>query len=50
MAKGASHGPGVPPHLEHEELLAAQRTTLDTARRPYGVAARTLFGLLDLIY
>lgn len=50
MAEGAPYRPDLPPHLEHEELLAAQRTTLDTARRRYGVAARALFGLLDLIY
>lgn len=53
MAEGVPRtvgAPGVPPHLKHEELLAAQRNTLTTPRRDYGVAARALFGLLDLIY
>jgi len=43
-------GTGVPPHLSHEQLVAAQDQTLATARRRYSVAARALFVLLDLIY
>ena len=41
---------GVPPHLSHEQLVAAQDQTLATARGRYSVAARALFVLLDLIY
>lgn len=36
-----------PPKLNHDELLAAQKETLDTPRRPYGRAARLLFNALD---
>jgi ubiquinol oxidase len=39
-----------PPKLDHEELLTAQKETLDTSRRPYGRAARVLFHALDTIY
>lgn len=39
-----------PPRLSHDELVAAQRETLATDRRPYGIAARALFVSLDLIY
>lgn len=39
-----------PPHLDHDALVAAQRETLDTPRRRYGIAARGLFGLLDALY
>lgn len=42
--------PGVPPHLSHEELLRAQGETLARPRRRYGVAARILFGVMDLVY
>lgn len=42
--------PGVPPHLSHDELIEAQRQTLATPRRRYGIAARLLFALLDVIY
>ena len=41
---------GAPPHLDHEALVKAQRETLDSPRRQYGLPARTLFGLLDLLY
>jgi ubiquinol oxidase len=41
---------GVPPSLSHDELVVAQRKTLDTPRRRYSVAARALFVSLDLIY
>ncbi|HEV2259608.1 MAG TPA: hypothetical protein VGS06_41375, partial [Streptosporangiaceae bacterium] len=41
---------GVPPHLDHEALVKAQQETLNTPRRPYGLAARVLFRLLDLLY
>src|SRR5258708_32854071 len=39
-----------PPHLDHEALARAQRETLNTPRRPYGLAARVLFRLLDILY
>lgn len=42
--------PGVPPHLAHDALVAAQRQTLATPRRRYSIAARVLFVLLDLVY
>ncbi len=41
---------GAPPHLEHEALVRAQRATLHSPRRAYGLAASALFRLLDLIY
>ena len=41
---------GAPPHLDHEALVTAQRETLDSPRRQYGLPARTLFGLLDVLY
>src|SRR2546429_7890867 len=41
---------GPPPRLGHEALAEAQRETLDTPRRTYGLAALALFRLLDVIY
>jgi ubiquinol oxidase len=46
----APRAQGAMAHLTHEELVAAQETTLSTPRRRYGVGARALFGLLDLVY
>ena len=40
----------VPPHLDHEALVIAQRDTLNAPRRPYGLDARVLFRLLDVLY
>jgi ubiquinol oxidase len=40
----------LPPHLDHEALVVAQRDTLNTPRRPYGVPAKVLFQLLDVLY
>lgn len=42
--------PGRPPRLTHAELGRAQTQTLDAPRRRYGVAARVLFVLLDVLY
>ncbi len=39
-----------PPKLAAAALRAEQQHTLDAPRRPYGVAARGLFAVLDLIY
>ncbi|HLH45531.1 MAG TPA: alternative oxidase [Acidimicrobiales bacterium] len=36
--------------LGHDALVAAQRETLATPRRRYGLGARVLFGLLDAVY
>ena len=36
--------------LSHDELIEAQRQTLQTRRRRYGLGARSLFGLLDAVY
>jgi hypothetical protein len=33
----------LPPHLDHEALVIAQRDTLNAPRRPYGVPAKVLF-------
>jgi ubiquinol oxidase len=41
---------GLPPHLDHEAMARAQRETLNTPRRPYGLPARVLFRLLDVLY
>jgi hypothetical protein len=40
----------LPPHLDHEALALAQQATLNTPRRPYGMPARVLFALLDVLY
>jgi ubiquinol oxidase len=42
--------PGQPPRLTHEELQRAQTDTLQAPRRRYGIAARILFALLDVVY
>jgi hypothetical protein len=42
--------PGRPPRLTHEELRRAQVETLEGPRRRYGLAARFLFTLLDVVY
>jgi ubiquinol oxidase len=36
--------------LNHDELLVSYTQTLDTPRRRYGLGAKALFALLDLIY
>ncbi len=36
--------------LDHDGLVRAQRETMATPRRRYGIAARLLFALLDTIY
>lgn len=41
---------GRPPRLTHEELRRAQADTLESPRRRYGIAARILFILLDVVY
>ena len=38
------------PRLTHEELQRAQTDTLQPPRRRYGIAARVLFTLLDVVY
>jgi hypothetical protein len=40
----------LPPHLDHDALAVAQQETLSTPRRPYGLPARVLFALLDVLY
>jgi hypothetical protein len=42
--------PAGPPRLDHDELVAAQAETLGSSRRRYGLAARALFALMDLVY
>jgi demethoxyubiquinone hydroxylase (CLK1/Coq7/Cat5 family) len=42
--------PGIPPRLGHDDLVAAQRHTLSSPRRRYGIAARALFVSMDLLY
>jgi ubiquinol oxidase len=39
-----------PPGLDHDDLLAAQAETLGSSRRRYGLAARALFAMMDLVY
>ncbi len=39
-----------PPHLGHDDLVRAQAETEATPRRRYGLAARSLFSLLDALY
>ena len=41
---------GRPPHLHHDQLVAAEAETLAAPRRPYGGLARALFVTLDLLY
>ncbi len=53
MANAAAMSPaasGGLPRLTHEELRRAQAETLEAPRRRYGVAARILFTLLDVVY
>ncbi len=42
--------PGQPQRLTHDELRRAQTQTLQSPRRRYGIAARILFALLDVVY
>lgn len=42
--------PGVPPKLSREQLGVAQRQSLLSPRRKYGLAARLLFVSLDAVY
>jgi len=46
----APRAQGAMAQLDHEQLLASHRLTLDTPRRRYGLGARLLFGLLDAVY
>lgn len=39
-----------PPHLNHEQLVAAQQETLATPRRKYGTMAKILFTTFDVLY
>ena len=41
---------GSPPHLDHQALAQAQRDTLASPRRQYGLAASILFRLMDTLY
>ena len=41
---------GQPPHLNHDQLVAAQAETLDHPRRRYGIPARILFATFDVLY
>ena len=50
MTELSRRSAALPPHLDHEALVKAQRETLDSPRRQYGAAARTLFMLLDVLY
>jgi hypothetical protein len=36
--------------LDHDDLVRVQAETEATPRRTYGIAARLLFGLLDVVY
>jgi ubiquinol oxidase len=49
-ASGGPRSQGAMAQLDHEELLAVHRETLDTPRRRYGAGARALFLLLDAVY
>lgn len=42
--------PDAPPKLDHEQLVAAQYETLSAPRRHYGLPARALFRVLDVLY
>lgn len=39
-----------PPKLSPDQLLDAQRQTLAEPKRKYGIAARSLFALMDVLY
>lgn len=41
---------GAMAELDHEQLLASHAETRTTPRRRYGLGARVLFGVLDLVY
>lgn len=46
----APRAQGAMAQLDHEQLLASQSETLATPRRRYGLGAKILFALLDLVY
>ena len=46
----APRAQGAMAQLTHQELLASHARTLDLPRRKYGLSARFLFALLDLVY
>ncbi len=46
----SSLAPVDPPKLTSERLRAEQQRTLSTPRRRYGLAARCLFAVMDLVY
>lgn len=50
MADLAAAQAGAPPRLSHADLVAAQQQTLASVKRRYGLDARALFSLLDLVY
>jgi ubiquinol oxidase len=53
VAKEGSRVPraqGAMAQLTHQELLASHAQTLDLPRRKYGLSAKFLFALLDLVY
>jgi ubiquinol oxidase len=41
---------GIPPRLDHDALVTAQRATLAAPKRRYSLAARVLFAGMDVIY
>lgn len=46
----APRAQGAMAQLGHEELISSHAATLNSARRCYGLGARALFALLDLVY
>ena len=52
VAQGLAQRPPFGPMeaLDHDRLVAEQRTTLASARRRAGVSARTLFLIMDVLY
>jgi ubiquinol oxidase len=50
VASRVPRAQGAMAQLDHEQLVASHALTLDLPRRRYGLSARFLFALLDLVY
>ena len=48
--RGPGRSPGAMAQRDHAELVASHAETLASSRRPYSLAARTLFTVLDVVY
>ncbi len=47
---GSRRAQGAMAYLDHDQLLASHAETVNTPRRRYGLGAKILFGVLNLVY